>query len=76
MTEISDASELLPIFEPLRTVVQLGQDRAEFTTAVPTHTVAEVLSSCFTDTVTHWALPQITGRHRSNSVPRCQPNSS
>ncbi|HEX2819474.1 MAG TPA: helix-turn-helix domain-containing protein [Streptosporangiaceae bacterium] len=59
MTEITDASELFPSFEPLRAAVQLGQDRAEFHTAVPAHTVAEVLSSCFADTISRWVLPQI-----------------
>jgi hypothetical protein len=60
MTEITDASELFPSFEPLRAAVQLGQDRAEFSTALPAHTVAEVLSSCFADTISRWVLPQIT----------------
>ena len=59
MTEITDASELFPSFEPLRAAVQLGQDRAEFSTSVPARTVAEVLSSCFADTISRWVLPQI-----------------
>jgi len=39
--------------------VQLGQDRAEFSTSVQARTVAEVLSSCFADTISRWVLPQI-----------------
>ncbi|GLY92718.1 TetR/AcrR family transcriptional regulator [Actinoallomurus iriomotensis] len=62
MTEIGDAGEPFPTFESLRAVVQLGQDRAEFSTTAPAHTVAEVLSSCYADTVSRWALPQVTGR--------------
>lgn len=42
--------------------MRLGQDRAEFSTATPAHTVAEVLSSCYADTISRWALPQVTGR--------------
>jgi AcrR family transcriptional regulator len=62
MTEIGDAGEPFPTFESLRTVVRLGQDRAEFSTVVPAHAVAEVLSACYADTVSRWALPQVTGR--------------
>ena len=62
MTEITDASELFPSFEPLRAAVQLGQDHAEFRAAIPAHTVAEVLSSCFADTISRWVLPQIIGQ--------------
>lgn len=62
MTEITEASEMFPSFEPLRAAVQLGQDRAEFSTAVPADMVAEVLSACFADTISRWVLPQITGQ--------------
>lgn len=62
MAEIGDAGEPFPTFESLRAVVRLGQDRAEFSTAAPAHTVAEVLSSCYADTISRWALPQVTGR--------------
>jgi hypothetical protein len=62
LAEISDADELFPIFEPLRAAVRLGQDRAEFSAVAPARTVAEVLSSCFADTVSRWALPQVAGR--------------
>ncbi|GAA4493446.1 hypothetical protein GCM10023191_030920 [Actinoallomurus oryzae] len=61
MTEIGDAGEPFPTFEPLRAVVRLGQDRGEFSAAVPAQTVAEVLSACYADTVSRWVLPQITG---------------
>lgn len=62
LVEISNAGELFPIFEPVRTVVESGQSRAEFSTAVPASVVGEVLSSCYVDTVSRWALPQIDGR--------------
>jgi len=60
MTEITDARELFPSFEPLQAAVRLGQDQAEFSTSVSAGTVAEVLSSCFADTISRWILPQIT----------------
>lgn len=59
MTEMGNMSELFPTFEPLHAAVRAGQDRAEFRAALPARMVAEVLSSCYTDTVTRWALPQI-----------------
>jgi AcrR family transcriptional regulator len=61
MAEIGDAGELFPTFEPLRLAVQWGQDRAEFNAATPPQTVAEVLSSCYADTINRWVLPQIAG---------------
>jgi len=40
MTEITDARELFPSFEPLQAAVRLGQDQAEFSTSVSAGTVA------------------------------------
>jgi hypothetical protein len=62
MTEISDAGELFPSFDPFRAVVELGQQRAELNTAVSAQAVAEVLSSCYADTVSRWAQPQAAGQ--------------
>jgi AcrR family transcriptional regulator len=56
--EISDLTEVFPIFISFRDAVMLGQQAGEFTESVSPETIGEMLTSIYTDTVGRWIQPQ------------------
>jgi len=56
LAEMETLEESFPVFEALQNSVALGQNSGEFGDHVPAETVAEVLTSCYMDTLQRWVF--------------------
>ncbi|MEV0473925.1 TetR/AcrR family transcriptional regulator [Streptomyces prunicolor] len=54
LAEMAALEESFPVFDALQDSVTFGQETREFGDHVPAETVAEVLTSCYTDTLQRW----------------------
>ena len=54
LAEMETLEESFPVFDALQNSVALGQDAGEFGDHVSAETVAEVLTSCYMDTLQRW----------------------
>jgi AcrR family transcriptional regulator len=61
LAEISDLTDLFPIFASFRDAVMLGQQAGEFVASVSPETVGEMLTSICIDTLGRWVQPQASG---------------
>jgi AcrR family transcriptional regulator len=56
LAEMAAFDTPFPVFDSFTDSVRLGQERGEFQDSVPPETVAELLSSCYMDTLHRWLL--------------------
>jgi AcrR family transcriptional regulator len=61
LAEISDLTEVFPIFVSFRDAVMLGQQAGEFVASVSPETIGEMLTSISIDTLGRWVQPQASG---------------
>jgi len=61
LAEISDLTEVFPIFASFRDAVMLGQQAGEFVASVSPETIGEMLTSICIDTLGRWVQPQASG---------------
>jgi TetR/AcrR family transcriptional regulator, cholesterol catabolism regulator len=59
--EMSDLTQVFPIFVSFRDAVMLGQQAGEFVASVSPETMGEMLSSIYLDTLGRWVQPQASG---------------
>jgi TetR/AcrR family transcriptional regulator, cholesterol catabolism regulator len=62
MAEISNLTQVFPIFVSFRDAVMLGQQTGEFVESVSPETIGEMLTSISIDTLGRWVQPQASGR--------------
>jgi AcrR family transcriptional regulator len=56
LAEMETLEESFPVFDALQDSVAFGQEAGEFGDHVPAETVAEVLTSCYMDTLQRWVF--------------------
>lgn len=61
LAEISDLTEVFPVFASFRDAVMLGQQAGEFVASVSPETIGEMLTSISIDTLGRWVQPQASG---------------
>jgi len=61
LVEISDLTEVFPVFASFRDAVMLGQQAGEFVASASPEAIGEMLTSICIDTLGRWVQPQASG---------------